>query len=79
MLLLALGASLLAPSISGAAPIIITFDHEVDHQRFKQQAPGGTTLYLDAFDVQLYDNQDRFALGRIAQAEKQVALARNKP
>jgi RHS repeat-associated protein len=29
----------------------ITFDHEVDHQRFKQMSPEGTTLYFDAFDV----------------------------
>jgi len=29
----------------------ITFAHEVDHQRFKQVSPEGTTLYLDAFGI----------------------------
>jgi YD repeat-containing protein len=29
----------------------ISFNHEVDHQRFKQVTPEGTTLYFDAFDV----------------------------
>ena len=27
------------------------FSHDVDHQRFKQVAPEGTTLYFDAFGV----------------------------
>jgi RHS repeat-associated protein len=29
----------------------ITFNHAVDHQRFKQVTPEGTTRYFDAFDV----------------------------
>ena len=27
------------------------FSHDIDHQRFKQQAPEGTTTYFDAFGV----------------------------
>jgi uncharacterized protein RhaS with RHS repeats len=29
----------------------LTFEHDFDHQRFKQVAPEGTTLYFDAFGV----------------------------
>jgi hypothetical protein len=29
----------------------LTFTHDVDHQRYKQVAPEGTTLYFDAFGV----------------------------
>jgi uncharacterized protein RhaS with RHS repeats len=29
----------------------LTFEHDFDHQRFKQVTPEGTTLYFDAFGV----------------------------
>jgi RHS repeat-associated protein len=39
------------PSAIAQGSSTLTFSHDVDHQRFMQQAPEGTTLYFDAFGV----------------------------
>jgi RHS repeat-associated protein len=39
------------PSSINQGSATLFFSHDIDHQRFKQQAPEGTTLYFDAVGV----------------------------
>ena len=39
------------PSSITQGSATLFFSHDIDHQRFKQQAPEGTTYYFDAFGV----------------------------
>jgi len=39
------------PSSITQGSATLFFSHDIDHQRFKQQAPEGTTTYFDAFGV----------------------------
>ena len=47
------------PSSITQGSATLFFSHDIDHQRFKQQAPEGTTLYFDAFGV----HAERFSSG----------------
>lgn len=60
------------PSSITQGSATLFFSHDIDHQRFKQRAPVGTTFYFDAFGVHALELARPISDGARSLAERAV-------